>query len=85
LKAFPCIGTGVYGYPREAAARIALNTVRKFVEEQKNDVDRVVFVVFLEEDRVAYEDLMQIYFPVHHQQHVEQQRDELHLQQQRQQ
>jgi len=26
--AFPCIGTGIYGYPPQAAARIAVDTVR---------------------------------------------------------
>ncbi|HPQ69375.1 MAG TPA: O-acetyl-ADP-ribose deacetylase [bacterium] len=31
--AFPCISTGVYGYPLEAAARVALQTVHDFLAE----------------------------------------------------
>ncbi|XP_050529202.1 macro domain-containing protein CT2219-like isoform X2 [Daktulosphaira vitifoliae] len=30
--AFPCISTGVYGYPQEKACQIALQTVRNFLE-----------------------------------------------------
>ena len=32
--AFPCISTGVYGYPKEAAARIAVDTVRRFLHSK---------------------------------------------------
>jgi O-acetyl-ADP-ribose deacetylase (regulator of RNase III) len=35
LKAFPCIATGIYGYPNEEAATVALNTVRNFLEKDK--------------------------------------------------
>ena len=31
--AFPAISTGVYGYPKEAAAKIAVSTVRKWLAE----------------------------------------------------
>ncbi len=33
--AFPAIATGIYGYPREAAARIAVATVRSHLAEQE--------------------------------------------------
>ena len=43
--AFPGISTGVYGYPLEAAARIAIETVRAHLGE--NDLpERVIFVCF---------------------------------------
>ena len=29
--AFPCISTGIYGYPKEAAAQIAVREVEKFL------------------------------------------------------
>ena len=43
--AFPAISTGVYGYPKEAAARVAVETVR--AELARNDLpERVTFVCF---------------------------------------
>ncbi|HWK65496.1 MAG TPA: O-acetyl-ADP-ribose deacetylase [Rhizobiaceae bacterium] len=43
--AFPAISTGIYGYPREAAAKVAVRTVAAFLDG--NDLPRsVVFVGF---------------------------------------
>lgn len=42
--AFPAISTGVYGYPKENAARVAYNAVRDFVEQ--NDLPQTVYFVF---------------------------------------
>ncbi|KAL7889364.1 hypothetical protein AOLI_G00016220 [Acnodon oligacanthus] len=39
--AFPCISTGIYGFPNEPAANIALETVRDWVEENKDEVGAV--------------------------------------------
>ncbi|KAI0042869.1 macro domain-like protein [Auriscalpium vulgare] len=62
--AFPSISTGVYGYPIEDATHIALAEVRQFLEsEQGKDLERVVFVVFDEEDEEVYEELIPLYFP----------------------
>ena len=42
---FPCISTGVYGYPADQAAEIAVREVRDFLS--KNDaIGEVLFVVF---------------------------------------
>ena len=49
--AFPCISTGVYRFPVERAARIALGEILRFKEEGGR-IERVVIVCF---DRVAYE------------------------------
>lgn len=62
--AFPCISTGVYGYPQRNAANVALNMVRKFLEENASKMDRIIFTLFLDEDVAIYETLMQIYFPL---------------------
>lgn len=62
--AFPCISTGIYGYPPEPAAHVALSTVRKFLASHPNDIDRIIFCVFLKEDVKIYEQLTQEYFPV---------------------
>lgn len=49
--AFPAISTGVYGYPTEAAAAIAVDTVRTTPTE----VTAVRFVCFDEQTLAAYE------------------------------
>jgi O-acetyl-ADP-ribose deacetylase (regulator of RNase III) len=43
--AFPSVSTGVYGYPIEDAARVALTTVREYLA-QHPDIERVRFVLF---------------------------------------
>ena len=52
--AFPCISTGVYGYPKEDAATIALNTVRAF---PAHFVKKVVFCCFSAGDAEVYKRL----------------------------
>jgi O-acetyl-ADP-ribose deacetylase len=50
---FPCISTGVYGFPIERAARIACDTVAAFVTEHRRPRE-VRFVVFSPEDYEVY-------------------------------
>ncbi|XP_041985641.1 macro domain-containing protein RSc0334-like [Aricia agestis] len=59
--AFPCISTGIYGFPNRLAAHIALQSARKYLES--NDLDRIIFCTFMPVDVDIYETLMQIYFP----------------------
>lgn len=59
--AFPCISTGIYGYPQRPAAKVALSTVKKFLQENK-DIDKVIFCLFLKTDKDIYEELLQKYF-----------------------
>lgn len=61
--AFPCISTGIYGYPQKPAAKVALSTVKKFLLKNK-DMDRVIFCLFLKSDKDIYEELLQKYFAV---------------------
>jgi O-acetyl-ADP-ribose deacetylase (regulator of RNase III) len=51
--AFPCISTGAYGYPPEAAAEIAVNTVREFIETETS-LKEVIFCCFSEQDLRLY-------------------------------
>ena len=44
--AFPAISTGVYGYPREEAAEIAVETVAAFLTAAPHRLNRVVFCCF---------------------------------------
>lgn len=60
--AFPCISTGVYGYPQKPAAKVALTTVKKFLLENNESIDRIIFCVFLKEDKDIYLELLQKYF-----------------------
>ncbi len=53
---FPSISTGVYRFPIDKASRIAINTVKEFVQEH-NFVE-VRFVLFSERDLKAYEDAL---------------------------
>ncbi len=51
--AFPSISTGAYRYPIEEASRIAVKTVKNFLEEE-NKLEKVVFVLFSERDYQVY-------------------------------
>lgn len=43
--AFPSISTGAYGYPIEEASRMAVGTVRSFLEKE-DKLEKVIFVLF---------------------------------------
>lgn len=51
--AFPCISTGVYGYPFEAAAKIAVSTVRHTLA-QAPTLREVIFCCFSGRERDHY-------------------------------
>jgi O-acetyl-ADP-ribose deacetylase (regulator of RNase III) len=55
--AFPNISTGVYGFPKEKAASIAIREVKNFLEKNK-DVEKVIFVIFDKENLEIYRKLM---------------------------
>lgn len=55
--AFCCISTGEFRFPRERAARIAVDEVRAWLAEDER-IERVVFDVFGEEDHAVYERLL---------------------------
>ena len=63
---FCCISTGIYGYPIKPATRIALETVRKFLDvpENREKTDRIVFVVFERGDVAVYNQIRHEYFPL---------------------
>jgi len=44
--AFPCISTGVFKFPKEKAAEIAISTVKSFVLEHPEVFKEIIFVTF---------------------------------------
>ncbi|KFE99436.1 O-acetyl-ADP-ribose deacetylase 1 [Chryseobacterium formosense] len=55
--AFPNISTGVYKFPKELAAKIAVNEVQNF---QSEIIEKVVFVCFDDENEFIYRELLKI-------------------------
>ena len=54
--AFCCISTGVFGYPQEEAARVAVETVREWLKNHPDTgMEKIVFDVYKERDRELYE------------------------------
>jgi O-acetyl-ADP-ribose deacetylase (regulator of RNase III) len=53
--AFPSISTGAYGYPTEKASRVALTTVKEFLEKEGN-ISKVIFVLFTKNDLEIYKE-----------------------------
>ncbi len=52
--AFPSISTGVYHFPLELAAKIAMSTVTEFLRENEDKFDLVEWVLFDERTEKAY-------------------------------
>ncbi len=57
---FPNISTGVYHYPKKEAAQIAIQTTQKFLFENENALEKVIFVCFDEENFDIYEEILAI-------------------------
>jgi O-acetyl-ADP-ribose deacetylase (regulator of RNase III) len=52
--AFPCISTGIYRFPKERAARIAVATVRGSLKDAPQ-IEKVIFCCFSKEDYDIYQ------------------------------
>jgi O-acetyl-ADP-ribose deacetylase (regulator of RNase III) len=57
--AFPNISTGVYSFPKERAAKIAIAAVKEFLKTDKS-LNEVVFVCFDRENHEIYERLLKL-------------------------
>lgn len=55
--AFPSISTGAYRFPIESAAKIAIDTVKKFIATN-NSIDKIIFVCFDRESVNVYQKLL---------------------------
>jgi O-acetyl-ADP-ribose deacetylase (regulator of RNase III) len=52
---FPSISTGIYGYPVDQAAPIAVGTVAEHLSGSETKLQRVIFVLFDDRTMAAYE------------------------------
>ena len=61
-----CVSTGVFGFPLVRATRIALRTVRRWLETDGNAdlVDRIIFCTYRDVEMEVYEKLLPSYFPI---------------------
>ena len=55
--AFPSISTGAYGFPFERASKIAVDTVRQFLETD-DTIEQVIFVCFSDSDYAGYKEIL---------------------------
>ncbi|MBP3871013.1 MAG: macro domain-containing protein, partial [Faecalicoccus sp.] len=56
--AFCCISTGVFHFPNDRAAQIAVKTVKLWMNTHPGSMERVVFNVFKNEDLEIYQSLL---------------------------
>ena len=56
--AFCCISTGVFHFPANRAAEIAIGTVTEWLRKNGEIMDRVIFNVFNDKDKGYYEQLL---------------------------
>ncbi|NQU87662.1 MAG: O-acetyl-ADP-ribose deacetylase [Mariniphaga sp.] len=56
--AFPNISTGVYGYPKNEAAKIAVNEVQNFLTIEST-INRIIFCIFDDENYSIYQEFLE--------------------------
>ena len=52
--AFPCISTGEFRFPKELASRIAIETIKEYLDTNEEYFEKIIFNVFSEEDYKIY-------------------------------
>ncbi|SHL78448.1 O-acetyl-ADP-ribose deacetylase [Flavobacterium chilense] len=55
--AFPNISTGIYHFPKDKAAEIAVNTIKDF--DKSEEIEKVIFVCFDDENYKIYQNILQ--------------------------
>lgn len=59
--AFSALSTGIYGYPSDEAAEVAIGAVKRWLEadvESAGKIERIVFCQFVNKDQHAYEEIV---------------------------
>jgi O-acetyl-ADP-ribose deacetylase (regulator of RNase III) len=57
ILAFPNISTGVYGFPKERAASVAIREVKDFTMEERK-IEKIIFAIFDTENLKIYKELL---------------------------
>ena len=52
--AFPCISTGEFRFPKELASKIAIDTIKEYLDTNEKYFERIIFNVFLDVDYKIY-------------------------------
>ena len=52
--AFPCIATGIYGFPQEEASLIAIHIINNYLEEYPHSFEHIIFNAFKDVDFKIY-------------------------------
>ncbi len=56
--AFPNISTGVYKFPKQEAAQIAIRTIQEFVEKENRSIEQIICVCFDDENDLLYKEIL---------------------------
>ncbi len=57
LIAFPAISTGVYSFPLERAAKIAIDEITKFLNDN-DEIEKIIFVAFDDTTYDCYDEIL---------------------------
>mgnify|MGYP000149627354 CR=1 FL=1 len=57
--AFPGLSTGAFGYPKEEAFRVAVDTIKDFLDTENSSLQEVILVGFTPEDVELYHNILQ--------------------------
>ena len=52
--AFPCISTGEFRFPKELASKIAIETIKEYLDTNEEYFEKIIFNVFSDEDYSFY-------------------------------
>ena len=58
--AFPSISTGIYAFPVERAAKIAIRSADRFLKENPDSFDKVIWVLFDDRTKQAYQNAIEV-------------------------
>ena len=52
--AFPCISTGEFRFPKELASKIAIETIKEYLDTNEEYFEKIIFNVFVDVDYKIY-------------------------------